>query len=583
MSLLPPRPWFSPREHPPRVNSVRVDAATTPRRLTVRTITATPRHLVPAAVLTSLHQVGEGLVPVVVGRAVDEAVSTGDPVALVTWLSVLGLVFLGFSFAYRFGSRIGLLGMQSVQHDIRMLVTDALLSPAGVGGRGQRIGNRLSVATSDTTLLATSMGLGVYGSATVVAILVCAVVLLTISWPLAIAVICGAALILVLGDLIGGALRGRVGDQQAAIADAAGTATDLVHGLGVIKGLGAQRVAAARYTDVSGKALTAAIRAARAQARSSVVLQVLSGLFVLAIGVTAGWMALNEMITVGALITVVMITQWVMEPIDRVSHLVNFFWNPAIAAAERILAVLTAGPAVRERPDAHDLVPTDGGRGLELTDGRQTLTIAPGEHVVLNTDGATRQRWASMLARTAEVPDLTATVTDGAGRVEWTDLTLASARRTVMVVPHEAHLFDGTVVDNVTLGGDTPPDHALHAAACHQVAEMLPDGLDTEVGDDGNRLSGGQRQRVGLARALYADPEVLVLLDPTSAVDSVTEYDIARETLALRRGRTTLVFTHSPAWARLADRTAELEAIEDTHDLARDPADSDRTEAGVSP
>ncbi|MGD7786756.1 ABC transporter ATP-binding protein [Propionibacteriaceae bacterium Y1700] len=565
MTLFPARPWFFPRTDPPAVNSVRVDSDTTPRRLTVRTITATPRHLIPAAVLTSSHQVGEGMVPVVVGLAIDSAVGPGNPLALVGWIAVLALVFCWLSFSYRFGSRIGFLGMNAVQHDVRMLVTDKLLSPAGVGGPGQRIGNRLSVATSDTTLLAASMGLGVYGPGSVAGVLVCAVVLLTISWQLAIAVIAGAALILVLGDLLGGVLRRRVGTQQESIADAAGTATDLVHGLRVIKGLGAQQMAGDRYTAVSSRALHSAVRAARAQSRSLAVLQLLSGVFVVAIGVVAGWMALEGMISVGQLITVVMLTQWVMEPISAMAHIVNHFWNPAVAAASRILDVLRAGPAVTEKPDAADLPSPETRHGLRLSGPGMDESVSTGEHLVLGTDPTTRTYWAGLLARTRQDTASTILLTDDHGRsIDLTDLTLAAARRAVLVVPHEAPLFEGSVLDNVTLGGESPAEPALHAAACDQVAEMLPDGLATDVGDQGSHLSGGQRQRIGLARALYADPDILVLLDPTSAVDSVTEDAIARHTLELRAGRTTIVFTESPAWARHAHRASAVSGSGDS-------------------
>ena len=121
--------WFQAPPTPPAVRSVRVDADSSPRGLTLRTILASPQHVLPAAVLTSLHQVGEALVPFIVGRAVDEAVTTSDGSALLRWILVLGLTFLGLSLSFRFGSRIGWLGMHSVQHDLRMMVTDRLISP----------------------------------------------------------------------------------------------------------------------------------------------------------------------------------------------------------------------------------------------------------------------------------------------------------------------------------------------------------------------------------------------------------------------------------------------------------------------
>lgn len=142
-------------------------------------------------------------------------------------------------------------------------------------------------------------------------------------------------------------------------------------------------------------------------------------------------------------------------------------------------------------------------------------------------------------------------------------LTVAALRATVLVTPHEPHLFAGSVLDNVLMdevdGHDQPQAvagarSALTAAACDDVVAVLPHGLATPVGEAGSRLSGGQRQRVGLARVLHAAPEVLVLQDPTTGVDSVTEQRVAAATSALRRGRTTVVIAASPAWIAQADR-----------------------------
>ena len=158
----------------------------------------------------------------------------------------------------------------------------------------------------------------------------------------------------------------------------------------------------------------------------------------------------------------------------------------------------------------------------------------------------------------------------------------AQLRRVVLVAPHQADLFEGTVLDNVAApvvagrlrrrrrnpapvtGGDDPlavpaVRQAIAAADVTEVARALPDGLHTRLTERGRSLSGGQRQRVALARALAAEAPVLVLHDPTTAVDTVTEARIAEGIREMRRGRTTLLVTTSPALLARADRVVLLD------------------------
>lgn len=145
------------------------------------------------------------------------------------------------------------------------------------------------------------------------------------------------------------------------------------------------------------------------------------------------------------------------------------------------------------------------------------------------------------------------TATREAGyRIDLADADLADVLQTIVVSPHDSVLFDGTIADNLSaVNPDATAldiDRALIASGCADVIEVLPQGLDTRIGESGVLLSGGQRQRVALARALIADPEFLVLENPTTAVDSVTEHEVARAVTKFREGKTTIVLTNSPAW-----------------------------------
>jgi ABC-type multidrug transport system fused ATPase/permease subunit len=183
--------------------------------------------------------------------------------------------------------------------------------------------------------------------------------------------------------------------------------------------------------------------------------------------------------------------------------------------------------------------------------------LEPGEMTGVRADDRIAARIADALlnpsAPSSDEHDV-AVVLDGHPAHE---LTAAQYRARVVVAPHRATLFTGTIRDNLTAA--SAPDRlqaALEAAACGDFAT----DLDAPVGENGNRLSGGQRQRIALARALATDAPILVLHEPTTAVDSVTEQAIADRLRTFRAGRSTLVIASSPALLRCCDRVIDLRA-----------------------
>lgn len=173
-------------------------------------------------------------------------------------------------------------------------------------------------------------------------------------------------------------------------------------------------------------------------------------------------------------------------------------------------------------------------------------------------------------ALVSDQPEDTAQLADRLGRyadgeVRWGDVPLSGLPRSVVrrriVVSHaEAALFSGVLREQVDIRGrgNEALAAALHTASAEDVLEALPDGLDSVVAERGRSFSGGQRQRLVLARALAADPEVLILVEPTSAVDAHTEARIAARLVAQRSGRTTVVTTTSPLLLDRVDRVAFL-------------------------
>ena len=479
----------------------RLPAADDPRWLP-KTVLSRWRWTVPAGVLMAVSFLSNGLSPVIIGRAIDEAVAGLDLYRLLTWIGVLAGTFAAGMVASWFGRRLLNRSILVIGHDLRMEVTDRIQHPRGVGGRRRTAGELLSIASSDTQRVADAVIMAVFPVAEVASVLYVGVMMLTISVPLGVAVLIGGPLLVWIALLAAGPLRRRSGRRQAALARAAATATDVVQGLRIIKGLGAVDTVRGRYTDVSHDAYRRTVDANLAQARLNAVTEISGALYVIAVAVAAAWLALQGRMSIGELITAIGLTQFVIMPMTMLGRNIASRWAAAQASAARIREVLSAPFALDEE---HTTVP-------DLPPGLTVVTdSAPGERIIL----APRDR--------------------------------------VIVAPRSADLFDGSVLDNVH------PDPARARAALHCAAvEDIPGGPEREVGENGRNLSGGQRQRVALARALAADAEVLVLHDPTTAVDSVTEARISERVATSRRGRTTVIYTDAPAWKAVADRVQEV-------------------------
>ncbi|QRY64657.1 ABC transporter ATP-binding protein [Gordonia sp. PDNC005] len=541
-----------------RGTHVLVDEETTPRRLVLRTMWGANRYTIPAMILVVLHFVGEALVPVIMGLAIDRAVLTQDWDALLRWLLVLAADFALLSFTWRFGDRMAVYGLNVIEHQFRMRVTDRMLDPAGTDGPARLPGTALSIATSDVGRLSRAVLLAVFPVGEMASVVVAGVILLWISWPLGVAVLLGAPAMFWILDRAGAPLRSRTEQQQESVGLAAGTAGDLVAGFRVLKGIGAEGEAAKRYRAASGRARDHAIAAMRTEGAYVALLQTVSSIFIIAVGLAAGVMAVDGQMGLGQLITVVGLTQFIMGPLNAIGTNFGAVWNGAVPSAARVLSVLQAGPGVRAGVEREATGPLE----IRGHHGIPDIDVPERGLTVISADQAAARALTAALAR-EEAPSGSSVRVGG---VHINDLELAAGRTVVRVAPHTPHLFEGSVVDNIAAVADNGQagadqvTRAVFAAACDDVAAVLRDGLDTPVGEAGQMLSGGQRQRVGLARALAAESAFLVLTDPTTAVDSITEATVVERVRAARSDAATIVFTQSPAWVAAADTVVRLDA-----------------------
>ncbi|MFF0273877.1 ABC transporter transmembrane domain-containing protein [Streptomyces sp. NPDC094447] len=336
-------------------------------------------------------------------------------------------------------------------------------------------------------------------------------------------------------------------------------ASDTVAGLRVLRGIGGEDLFLGRYRAASQEVRTAAVHSARMWALISAIQVVLPGILLIVVVAYGARLALDGRITVGELVTVYSAVALTYHPLRNFEEIAMAFSfsRPSAKRAARVLALnRTTGPATAadgaEEPtgDLYDPL-----TGLLAPAGRFTAVVCGDPDVA--------GRLADRLGGHPADPggDHTSVLLGG---VPLDELPLDTARTAVLVQDKDPVLLSGTLREllDVPRSGAVAPDRALAAAECGDVLDALAqasadsdgDPMRTRITERGRSLSGGQRQRLALARSLVTDPEVLVLDEPTSAVDAHTEARVAGGVGALRAGRTTVVLASSPLLLDRADR-----------------------------
>ncbi|MFJ5116220.1 ABC transporter transmembrane domain-containing protein [Kitasatospora sp. NPDC088548] len=357
-----------------------------------------------------------------------------------------------------------------------------------------------------------------------------------------------------------GPFERRYSEQRALGGKATELAADTVAGLRVLRGIGGEELFLARYRVASQKVRAAAVRSARVRSLMQAQQVLLPGLFVVGVTWYGAHLAADGRITIGTLVAVYGSTAFLAAPL-RILGEAAHAWSVARVSAGRAVRVLslsrtdgTAGAAL-SRPGQADLY--DPATGLTARAGELTAVVCGDPDFA----GALAERLGGHVPLAdGEQPQPSVRL----GGTELDTVPLTEARAAVLVHDKEPVLLSGTLAGlfDIPASGRFAPADALAAARADDVLDALVDGSPDCAGDAmrariterGRSLSGGQRQRLALARSLLADPPVLVLDEPTSAVDAHTESRIAAGLRRHREGRTTVVFATSPLLLDQADR-----------------------------
>jgi len=491
--------------------------------------------------------VAQAVMPAVIGKTIDEGMSAQDTGRLLQLTALLLGIGVLQAVAGIMRHRFAVTNWLTAAYRTVQLVTRQAAHLGATLPKRVATGEVVAIGTNDLSHLGNAMDVTARFSGAVVSFLVVAVLLLQTSTALGLVVLLGVPLLLLaIGPLLK-PLQRRTLRQREMMGNLSNLATDIVSGLRVLRGIGGERAFHERYVRESQRVREAGVQVGRLQSVLDAAQVLLPGIFVVLVVWLGARFAVQGDITVGELVAFYGYAAFLMLPLRTATEFANK-WIRAFVAARRVCRVLALVPDIDE-PGTSWPEPSEDAELVDVTSG---LRVTPG----------------LLTAVVADPPEDAAEIADRIGRYEqaevrWGDVPLDGlprdvVRRRIVVSDTASALFSGTLRDAVDLHGASEEAilAALRTASAEDVLDALPERLDAPVTERGRSFSGGQRQRLVLARVLAADPEVLVLVEPTSAVDAHTEARIADRLVEHRAGRTTVVTTSSPLVLDRADRVA---------------------------
>jgi ABC-type multidrug transport system fused ATPase/permease subunit len=493
-----------------------------------------------------LWMTSQAFAPAILGRAIDEGVAAGNSRRLLLWTALLATVGCVQAAAGIMRHRYAVVNWLTGAYRTVQVVTRHSAELGATLPKNLATGEVVSVGASDLAHVGNVLEVSARFAGAIAAFVTVAIILLTSSVTLGLVVLIGVPVMLFcLGPLLK-PLQRRQFAHRDAVGELNSLGSDIVAGLRVLRGIGGEDSFSRRYRDESQQVRAAGVKVARIQSTLDATQVLLPGVFVVIVVWLGARFALHGDLSAGSLVAFYGYATFLVMPLRTATEYADKLMRGLVAAG-RINRVLSLQPEIDDPaeplalPERGDLI--DAESGLVARDGLLTAVVA-----------AEPERAAALADRLGRYDD---------GRVSYGGVALAAAARDsvrgrILVSDTGSQLFTGVLREELTPSGSVTDDGlmaAIHTAAAEDVLVALPDGLDADVEEKGRSFSGGQRQRLILVRALLADPALLVLVEPTSAVDAHTEARIADRLRAHRAGRTTVVVTSSPL---LLDRVDEV-------------------------